>query len=493
VARVVIFEFDSATWDVMTPMMEAGDLPNLSALKAAGASGVLRSISPMSSPALWTSIYTGKDRDKHKVYGFEATSASVRVKRLWDIAHQSGLTCGLFGTLVTWPPTDTCAFMLPDTLMARGSETMPIEYSRLQEMYWGKRQRKLNYLFDFYRMWWMGVRISHLLRIGGRRLVLAAQRSPNLEKYWRQTLWWARIHGDVFLRLYRQYQPELATFHYHATDTLQHRYWHYFAPEYFEVAPVEAERYRDVIPASYLQADQLIGELRRAVAPDTTLVVISDHGGCPQKETGQFIEARLGKWVSILGIRHTVTPMRLTDEHCLHFHDTSFLASARQTLEQVYVKESGQLLFRGFTQRDASLLFHPTRKDVEGDTVVIAGYGEYPFDELFQHLGAESSGMHHPDGIFIIAGPPIRSGVELEAGSILDVAPNVLNVLGLPVARDMDGRIWEQMFEPAFLAQFPIKFVETYETSEVDDSAPGYLTPEEVDLMYERLRALGYL
>jgi len=462
--RVVVFEFDAATWTVMTPLLEAGELPNLSDLKATGVSGVLRSITPRWSPALWTTIYTGKVRSKHGVQGFDATSKSVRVKRLWDIAHQAGLKCGVFGTMVTWPPTDSCVFMIPDVLVERGSETVPAEYSRLQDMYWGKRQNKLDYVLDLYHMWRMGVSIRHLSLIGGERLLLAARRNPKVEKYWRRTLWWAKIHSDVFLRLYCQYQPDLATFDYQAADTIQHRYWHYFDPERFGVSPAKAEPYRDVLPASYREADRIIGEIRKVVSPDTTLVIISDHGGAPAENLGRFIEARLEKWVSILGIRHIATPIRLVGEYCLDFHDPFCLAETRQTLEQVHVKESGQRLFRGFAQRDGYLMLYPIRDKIKGKVVVVPGHGEYPFDELFYDLGAEHSGVHHSDGIFIIAGPPVRSGVELEPGSILDVTPNLLTILGLPVAKDMDGRVWEQMFKPTFLAQSPIKFVETYET-----------------------------
>ncbi len=492
-SRVVVFEFDGATWDVMTPLMEAGELPNLSELKATGASGVLRSISPMWSPALWTSIYTGKNRDKHGVYGFEATSRSVRTKRVWDIAHQAGLRCGVFGTLVTWPPTDTCAFMIPDTVVARGSEAVPAEYSRFQDICLAKHRNPLDYLRDFYYMWRVGVRIRHLSRIGGERLFLATRRSSQVEKYWRRALWWVAIQSDVFLRLYRQYQPDLATFHYHATDSLQHRYWHYFGPERFGIPLAEAKPYHDVIPASYREADRIIGDFRKTIGSDITLVIISDHGGCSAEGVGQFIEARLGKWVSILGIRHIVTPMRLVGEDCLYFHDRSYLSATRQTLEQVRIKGSDQRLFRGFTQRDGYLLFYPIRESVEGNVVVVPGHGEYPFDELFCRLDAEHSGIHHPDGIFIITGPPVRSGIELEAGSILDVTPNVLVMLGLPVAKDMDGCVWEQMFEPAYLAQSPIKFIETYETDETGEISSEYLSSEEMDLLHERLEALGYL
>ena len=468
-SRVVVFEFDAATWEVLTPLMEAGELPNLSALKAEGASGLLRSIIPRWSPALWTTIYSGKVRSKHGVEGFDATSESVRVKRLWDIAEQAGLKCGVFGTPVCWPPTDKCAFMIPDVLVDRGSETVPPEYSRLQDMYWARRHSMLEYARDLYDLWRIGVRTRHLSRMIWERLLLAARRSGTVEKYWRQRLWWTAIHSDVFLRLYHQHQPDLATFDYQATDTIQHRYWHYYDPERFGIPLVKAEPYRDVLPASYREADRIVGEIRKAAGPDATLVVLSDHGGAPAEGLGQFIEARLEKWVATLGIGRAATPIRLVGEYCLEFHDPSYLAETQRTLEQVHMKESGQRLFRGFAQRDGHLMLYPIRDHIEGNTVVVPGHGEHPFEELFHRLDAEHSGVHHSDGMFIVAGPPIRAGVELEPGSILDVTPNLLVILGLSVAKDMDGRVWEPMFKPSFLAQSPIRFIETYETAQCEE------------------------
>ena len=48
------------------------------------------------------------------------------------------------------------------------------------------------------------------------------------------------------------------------------------------------------------------------------------------------------------------------------------------------------------------------------------------------HPGATYVGSHRPDGIFVLAGPSARAGVELSAG-IADVAPTALYLLGEPI------------------------------------------------------------
>ncbi len=48
---------------------------------------------------------------------------------------------------------------------------------------------------------------------------------------------------------------------------------------------------------------------------------------------------------------------------------------------------------------------------------------------------------HRPHGIFLAAGPGIRSGGRLYGGTILDLAPTLLTLLGLPAAADMPGRV----------------------------------------------------
>jgi tetratricopeptide (TPR) repeat protein len=54
---------------------------------------------------------------------------------------------------------------------------------------------------------------------------------------------------------------------------------------------------------------------------------------------------------------------------------------------------------------------------------------------------------HRPFGIVAASGPGIEVGEALSGASVLDVAPTVLHLLGLPVGRDMDGRPWLEIME----------------------------------------------
>ena len=73
---------------------------------------------------------------------------------------------------------------------------------------------------------------------------------------------------------------------------------------------------------------------------------------------------------------------------------------------------------------------------------------------------------HEPDGIFLAAGPGIRRGAQVEGASVLDVTPTLLHYLGLPVAKDMDGRVLTGTLDPAFQEAHPLSYVASYESEE---------------------------
>jgi hypothetical protein len=101
--------------------------------------------------------------------------------------------------------------------------------------------------------------------------------------------------------------------------------------------------------------------------------------------------------------------------------------------------------------------------------LVVSGFGMEPVGLgkrlLARVLGQpDVPGSHEdaPDGFLLAYGAPMRSG-RARLGSIVDVAPTVLYLLGLPVARDMDGVARTDLFKPAFTATRPIAFIPTYE------------------------------
>jgi predicted AlkP superfamily phosphohydrolase/phosphomutase len=62
-------------------------------------------------------------------------------------------------------------------------------------------------------------------------------------------------------------------------------------------------------------------------------------------------------------------------------------------------------------------------------------------------IPARRSGEHRFDGLFIAKGPGVKSGEKIDA-RIIDLAPTTLHLFGLPIPKDMDGRVLSEIFEP---------------------------------------------
>lgn len=67
---ILLVGVDGVEWDVVLPLLHEGRLPNLAKLIERGRFGTLASFKPTSSPVIWTSIATGKISSKHGILGF---------------------------------------------------------------------------------------------------------------------------------------------------------------------------------------------------------------------------------------------------------------------------------------------------------------------------------------------------------------------------------------------------------------------------------------
>ena len=67
------------------------------------------------------------------------------------------------------------------------------------------------------------------------------------------------------------------------------------------------------------------------------------------------------------------------------------------------------------------------------------------------------------DGLLLLRGPGVRAGVRIAEAKLEDVVPTLLYATGLPIARDFDGRVLAEIFEPAVLQERALSFVPTFE------------------------------
>ena len=69
--QVVVIGLDGATWDLLQPWIDRGDLPTLAGLQETAAWGEMQSAVPYLSPPAWTSAVTGVNAGKHAIFDFQ--------------------------------------------------------------------------------------------------------------------------------------------------------------------------------------------------------------------------------------------------------------------------------------------------------------------------------------------------------------------------------------------------------------------------------------
>ncbi len=93
----------------------------------------------------------------------------------------------------------------------------------------------------------------------------------------------------------------------------------------------------------------------------------------------------------------------------------------------------------------ADIVFIPTRLEY-------FGFGEYEFGshKIIESMRRGISGTHRMNGVFLAYGAPIQAGVEVEGASLIDLAPTILHLMGLPIPDQIDGRILQEAISPDY-------------------------------------------
>jgi tetratricopeptide (TPR) repeat protein len=93
---------------------------------------------------------------------------------------------------------------------------------------------------------------------------------------------------------------------------------------------------------------------------------------------------------------------------------------------------------------------------------------------------------HRPFGIIAMNGPGIAAGERIYGGSVLDIAPTILHLFGLPCGQDMDGKVLMSALEnPASVRRIP--------TWDHTFNPAGREDDESARAVIEQLMALGYM
>lgn len=97
---------------------------------------------------------------------------------------------------------------------------------------------------------------------------------------------------------------------------------------------------------------------------------------------------------------------------------------------------------------------------------------------------------HRSHGVFVVKGPGIKADGLVHGAGLLDIAPTVMAVAGIPLARDLDGRPLLEIFENPP----PPSLIDSWETVAGPDWKPDTTPDETADAaLLNQFVALGYV
>jgi predicted AlkP superfamily phosphohydrolase/phosphomutase len=491
--RLVLIGLDGASWKMIGPMAEKGELPHLKALMDRGVSADLGSVEPLFSPPVWTSVATGRSPKEHGVDFFYANRFSIKVPTMWERFAGAGLRVGLYDYLVTWPPQE-----LPGGFVVPG-------WLRRDESVWPAD------LFD---------RIGQpryaykVIEVGGPEEVIANVEREIAEK------------PKTWNRLWKELRPDVGAVTFYALDVLGHRYWHTEFPQEYD-PPAEVEpRFAGVLSRTLRGVDGAVGEIVDALAPGDHVVIVSDHGFKPGFrsrrwgfDTAWLLESAgidprrdgltvVASWFSV-SIR--VNPGPAAEREAMIARLQELFSSVRApggdpvfNLDTVHVperpsevKERHELRQQMIQRQQPAYAFFfadpvPGVLDrIAREGTVEVGGARHPAGRFA--AGHDFSGDHDPVGVFLAAGGGIRHRPGRLRLSVLDVAPLMTYLAGQPIPDDYERQLAKALIDPEWLERHPPRPIAASQAPRLQDGKGGQGPAAGDKELEERLRALGYI
>jgi len=292
--QLLIFGLDAATWTIMAPMIQAGELPTIARLAKEGSYGVLESFEPMQSPPVWTTIATGVLPGRHGITDFVAkipgtdrsvpvTSNLRRVKAFWNILSDEGVSVGIVGWWPSWPAEEVNGFMITDRAwpVAMSDGGVPLGTGRgvianfeIPEF---PGRTYPDSLFEAFRPFI--ILEKDVTPVDLDRFFSDSQRvGPISDFYVRWVYARDRSFADAGLAFWERESPDVFALYLNGIDVAQHYFWGFQRDRGFAVNDKNHRLYGEVIRNFYRYADRRIAAYRAKTSKDVTVLIVSDHG-----------------------------------------------------------------------------------------------------------------------------------------------------------------------------------------------------------------------
>jgi predicted AlkP superfamily phosphohydrolase/phosphomutase len=537
--RLLILGLDGATWAVLDPMRQLGLMPNLDALLARSASGTLRSVVPPVTTAAWTSLMTGCGPARHGVFDHRYYdlksdrmrvnhSARVRVPTFWHALSRSGRSVVSLNVPGTYPPLDV-----------RGVVVSGMDAPHLDAALSGNPG-----FADRLRSEVPGYSLCYFWKRAPQSLEELSENARLTCESFR-----ARAEGGLCAD---RFVPDWSVLmvQFQNLDPFQHRCWNLLNVDATGIDRPEWNRAARSVLKGLDEAIELLLELagRRSAA----VLVVSDHGFGPCLGRVHVNRVLIGAGVARLPglrgrlrrrVRQARDHLRLwgakrTDptarsssfdlsvaaQFPLDWKRTLAFAPHQDTAAMVYLntadRRAGAPIRTPRQADDARALAasalaearHPETGAPLFPRVIATGesYGVDPAREGYPDLialpdenywvrtklspgstwvdpDANLPGTHRLEGVIAVSAPGVPVGRTLQA-DLVDVAPTVLGLFGLPVPADVEGRSLDVLKgHSATRTDAPAAPIAGRHRPQFD------YTPEEQAIIEQRLADLGYL
>lgn len=475
--RVLVIGLDGATPEYVWPWCEQGVLPNLAKLVRAGAWGPIDSTMPPFTSMAWPCVYTGCHPGKHGIVSYfddvraptpkPATARSLKADPIWRILHRHGRRSIMVAAPISYPPEPIDGVMVSgmDTPSEASPFTHPPEL-REELLAAGYRifiERDMLYSGETERIFQDGVRVT-------------------------------RGKAEAFIRLLKTEPWDFAMVVLNEIDVISH-----FMTD-------------DRVRRIYEESDALVGRMLEAAGDDTVVLVVSDHGVKPLKAR-VFVNEIL-KDLGLLhlhpepGTARTLARAGITRERVKGaLHSLGVLNALRAVLPrrvwklQAHLKPATEKRLVDVDMGRTRVYFdggywmrtppgQPPLTDAElariqealdrlggrihrGADLYPGPYAdrapEYvvyvPDHYLAAGIGTGSwtaptnvrPGDHSFHATGILSGPESLVGRGPIRGRLVDWAPTLLYLMGLPVPEHMDGEVIEGAIAPGLLRARPVQ------------------------------------
>lgn len=432
------------------------ELPNLKWLMDNGTWGNLTSSIPAITVPAWTSMLSSKDPGQLGFYGFRnrvdysydkmriATSNAVREARVWDILSRAGKRSIVVGVPQTYPirPLNgimVSGFLTPST---RSNYVYPAELRDEVNAVVGE------YMIDV-----------HNFRTEDKAWLLG-QIHEMTEKRFR------------LIRHFVQHKPwDFFMFVEMGVDRLHHGFWKYHDVTHRKHEP--GNPFEDSIANYYKVIDREIGTLLALIDDDTAVIVASDHG--VKKMDGGIC---LNEWLvqeGYLTLKEKPRKILPLDKVEIDWSRTKAWGAGGyygRIFLNVAGREPQGIIPQSEYERERDMLaeklkaipddqgqpinsrtFKPHKiyqevRNIPPDLLVYFGdlcwrsVGSVGLDQI--HILENDTGPddanHAQDGMFILYDPRSDRRNRVEGAHLMDIAPTILDLLGVPAPPDMQGK-----------------------------------------------------